>query len=42
MLVDAGAEVRAEWIDDDRVRTDVELFATLIRRAEETKRARDG
>jgi ankyrin repeat protein len=42
MLVDAGAEVRAEWIDDDRVRTDLELFATLIRRAEETKRARDG
>jgi ankyrin repeat protein len=40
-LVEAGAAVRAEWIDDDRVRADAELFATLMRRAGETMRARD-
>jgi ankyrin repeat protein len=42
LLVEAGAWVSAEWIDDDRVRADEALFAMLIRRAEETMRARDG
>ena len=33
MLADAGAVVKAEWIDDDRVRADPELFNALMRRA---------
>jgi hypothetical protein len=35
MLVDAGAEVKPQWIADDRVRADVELNALLQRRAGE-------
>ncbi|HEX6368291.1 MAG TPA: ankyrin repeat domain-containing protein [Longimicrobium sp.] len=33
LLAEAGAAVRAEWIDDDRVRADPELFDALMRRA---------
>jgi hypothetical protein len=33
LLAEAGAAVRAEWIDDDRVRADPELFQVLTRRA---------
>lgn len=33
MLAEAGAMVKAEWIDDDRVRADPDLFAMLTRRA---------
>ncbi len=36
MLAQAGAVVKAEWIDDDRVRADPELFAALMRRAAES------
>ncbi len=36
MLAEAGAEVKAEWIDDDRVRVDPELFGALMRRAAES------
>lgn len=32
MLAEAGAVVKAEWIDDDRVRADPELFEALVRR----------
>lgn len=32
MLAEAGAVVKAEWIDDDRVRADPELFEALMRR----------
>jgi ankyrin repeat protein len=32
MLAEAGAAVQAEWIDDDRVRADPDLIATLMRR----------
>jgi hypothetical protein len=32
-LVAAGAEVKREWLDDDRLRTDEDLFAALARRA---------
>lgn len=32
MLADAGAEVKAEWIDDDRVRADENLYTVLSRR----------
>jgi ankyrin repeat protein len=32
LLAEAGAVVRAEWIDDDRVRADPELFDALMRR----------
>jgi ankyrin repeat protein len=31
-LADAGAEVKPQWIDDDRLRADVELYAALSRR----------
>jgi hypothetical protein len=31
-LADAGAEVKPEWMDDDRLRADVELHAALSRR----------
>lgn len=33
MLAEAGSVVKAEWIDDDRVRADPDLFAMLTRRA---------
>ena len=33
MLVDAGAEVKPEWLDDDRLRAHRELYVTLSRRA---------
>ncbi len=33
MLAEAGAMVKAEWIDDDRVRADPDLFGMLTRRA---------
>lgn len=36
MLVNAGAEVKAQWIDDDRVRADAELYALLLRRSEQS------
>ena len=32
MLADAGADVRREWLDDDRLRGDAELYAALSRR----------
>lgn len=35
MLVDAGAEVRPAWIDNDRLRADAELYSLLRRRAGE-------
>jgi Ankyrin repeats (3 copies) len=35
MLAVTGATVKAEWIDDDRVRADPDLFAALMRRAAE-------
>jgi len=31
-LADAGAEVKPEWIDDDRLRADAELYEVLSRR----------
>jgi ankyrin repeat protein len=33
MLAEAGAEVKAEWIDDDRLRADENLHTLLSRRA---------
>lgn len=36
MLAEAGAVVKAEWIDDDRVRADPELFGALVRRVAES------
>jgi hypothetical protein len=33
MLADAGAEVKPEWIDDDRLRADRDLYTALSRRA---------
>jgi ankyrin repeat protein len=35
MLVNAGARVRPDWIDDDRLRADAEWFAILSRRSTE-------
>ena len=32
MLADAGAQVKAEWIDDDRLRADRDLYETLASR----------
>jgi ankyrin repeat protein len=32
MLAEAGAEIKAEWIDDDRVREDKDLYTALSRR----------
>lgn len=32
MLADAGSVVKEEWIDDDRVRADPELYGSLMRR----------
>jgi ankyrin repeat protein len=32
LLAEAGAAVKPEWIDDDRVRADPELYAALMRR----------
>jgi hypothetical protein len=32
MLADAGADVKKEWLDDDRLRADPELYAALSRR----------
>jgi ankyrin repeat protein len=32
MLADAGAEVKAEWLEDDRLRADGDLHAALSRR----------
>lgn len=32
LLADAGADVKPEWIDDDRLRRDEELYAALSRR----------
>jgi hypothetical protein len=32
LLADAGAIVKPEWIDDDRVCADPELYAALMRR----------
>ena len=32
MLADAGAEVKQEWLDDERLRRDAELYAALTRR----------
>jgi hypothetical protein len=31
MLAEAGAEVKAEWIDDDRLRADEKLHTLLSR-----------
>jgi hypothetical protein len=39
MLAGAGAAVRADWIDDDRVRADPELFDALMRRVAEGSRS---
>lgn len=36
LLSDAGADVEAEWLEDDRLRADVDLYAALARRAGET------
>jgi hypothetical protein len=36
MLAVAGAEVKPEWIDDERLRADRDLYAVLLRRAEES------
>lgn len=33
LLADAGAEVKPEWIDDDRIRADAELHSALARRS---------
>ena len=33
MLADAGAEVKPEWLDDNRLRADSDLYAALARRA---------
>lgn len=40
LLADAGAAVKPEWIDDDRVRADPDLYEMLMRRA--ASDARDG
>jgi hypothetical protein len=32
MLADAGADVKPEWLDDDRLRADPALYAALSRR----------
>jgi hypothetical protein len=32
LLADAGADVKQEWLDDDRLRGDAELYAALSRR----------
>lgn len=32
-LLDAGAAVKLEWVDDDRVREDAQLYAALLERA---------
>ncbi|HEY0811354.1 MAG TPA: ankyrin repeat domain-containing protein, partial [Longimicrobiales bacterium] len=32
ILVNAGADVKSHWFDDDRVRVDAELYALLLRR----------
>lgn len=32
MLADAGADVKPQWLDDDRLRADQELYAALSRR----------
>jgi ankyrin repeat protein len=34
MLADAGAEVRTEWLGDERLRADADVYAALARRAE--------
>ncbi|HEX6133810.1 MAG TPA: ankyrin repeat domain-containing protein [Longimicrobiales bacterium] len=36
MLADAGAVVKPEWLDDDRLRADPDLFAALSRRVAAT------
>jgi ankyrin repeat protein len=36
LLVDAGAEVKPEWLDDDRLRSDTDLHTMLSRRAATT------
>ena len=36
MLAEAGAEVKSEWIDDDRVRADEDLHTVLSRRVSAT------
>jgi len=41
-LVDAGAEVKPEWIDDDRLRADRTLYLALSRRAERSLGPQDG
>lgn len=35
MLADAGANVKQKWIDDDRLRSDEELYAALSRRLQD-------
>jgi hypothetical protein len=35
LLADAGAEVRAEWLDDGRLRADADLYAVLSARSQD-------